>query len=132
MAPGTAGSLAALLAAIPLLGWNRGALAVAAILATVAGLWAVRRSGATDDPGWVVIDEVAGQWIAMLALPGISLLGLVLAFGLFRLLDITKPGPVGWADRQAGALGVMLDDILAGALSAAAIVAVQWAWPGLL
>ena len=131
-APGTAGSLAALLAGIPLLGWNRGALALAAILATVAGFWAVRRIGATGDPGWVVIDEVAGQWITMLALPGTSLPGLALAFALFRLLDVTKPGPVGWADRQPGALGVMLDDLIAGALAAAGILLLQLAWPGLI
>ena len=43
------------------------------------------------------------------------------AFALFRLLDIAKPGPIGWADRQGGAFGVMADDVLAG-LTAAAIL----------
>ena len=126
------GSLAALLVGIPLLDWHRGALAAAAVLATVAGLWAVWRIEVRDDPGWVVIDEVAGQWIAMLALPGASLIGLLLAFGLFRLLDVAKPGPVGWADRRPGAAGVMLDDVIAGALAAAVIIAFRLAWPGVM
>ena len=132
VAPGTAGSLVAVLTGIPLLTWHRGALVAAAVLATAAGFWAVQRIEAADDPGWVVIDEVAGQWIAMLALPDASLIGLLLAFGLFRLFDVAKPGPVGWADRRPGAAGVMLDDIIAGALAAATIAAVGFAWPGLL
>ncbi|WP_376092184.1 phosphatidylglycerophosphatase A [Roseomonas sp. CCTCC AB2023176] len=56
---------------------------------------------------------------------GGALVGVVLAFALFRLFDIAKPGPVGWADRRAGAMGVMLDDVIAGAMAGAVIVAVR-------
>jgi phosphatidylglycerophosphatase A len=66
----------------------------------------------------VVIDEVAGQWITLLGLSHLTLAGAVVAFGLFRLLDITKPGPIGWADRVNTAFGIMADDLLAGGLGA--------------
>jgi phosphatidylglycerophosphatase A len=52
-----------------------------------------------------------------------SFWGVVLAFALFRLFDVWKPGPVGWADRQPGAFGVMADDLVAGALAAVGVVA---------
>jgi phosphatidylglycerophosphatase A len=81
--------------------------------------------GAHDDPGWIVIDEIAGQMLALLALHRISLIGVGLAFALFRLFDISKLGPIGWADRQGGAVGIMGDDILAGAAAALIVLAVQ-------
>ncbi|MEM7496414.1 MAG: phosphatidylglycerophosphatase A [Pseudomonadota bacterium] len=89
--------------------------------------------GVTDgDPQDIVIDEVAGQLIAFWPLSlGLTLTGaaahvwpwpgVVAAFLLFRLFDIWKPGPVGWAERLPGATGIMADDCLAGI--AAAIVA---------
>jgi phosphatidylglycerophosphatase A len=79
-----------------------------------------------------VIDEFAGQWIAMLPLATATPLGLLAAFALFRLLDITKPGPIGWADRQHGAAGVMADDLIAGAIAAGIIWALQSRFPGVL
>jgi phosphatidylglycerophosphatase A len=54
----------------------------------------------------------------------------LLAFLLFRAFDILKPGPVGWADRRKGAFGVMLDDVVAGALAAGVIGLLRTAWPG--
>ena len=107
------------------LGWS--ALGAAAVLATLGGVLAIRAAEAADDPGWVVIDEVAGQWIALLGLRHVSLGGLVAAFVLFRLLDIAKPGPIGWADRQHNAIGVMADDVIAGLIGAAILWALlQW------
>ena len=133
-APGTAGSLvgaaigAALLAVSPW--WLLGGAA----LATGVGVVATRAAtgmrlfstthGEGDDPGWIVIDEIAGQMLAMLALPRPTWAGVALAFVLFRVLDISKPGPVGWADRKGGAAGVMGDDVIAG-LSAALLL---WAF----
>ena len=74
-----------------------------------------------------MIDEVAGQWIAMLALRSMHWPGVLAAFALFRLFDITKPGPIGWADRQPGAFGIMADDVLAGAAAAIVLRTLQWA-----
>ena len=132
VAPGTAGSLAALLPGLALLFVSPLALAAGAVAVTGVGLWAVHAARGGDDPGWVVIDEVAGQWIALLALPHPSVVGAFLAFAAFRLFDITKPGPVGWAERLPGAIGVMADDVLAGALAALLVWGIGWAVPGLL
>ncbi len=116
VAPGTAGSAVALLAGAGLMLGPSWLLPLGAAFAAVAGYLAIPHA-VTDpqaDPGWVVIDEVAGQWIALLGLAGVTVAGLAAAFIGFRVLDIWKPGPVGWADRQPGAFGIMTDDILAG------------------
>jgi phosphatidylglycerophosphatase A len=117
-APGTVGSLAALVVGAALLLGPAWVLPVAALVACVAGVWAIRAAGATGDPGWVVIDEFAGMWITLLGVQHVSAVGLVAAFVVFRVLDITKPGPIGWADRRHGALWVMADDIIAGVIGA--------------
>ena len=130
-APGTAGSLAALVTGMAVLAVEPALLPLAAMLATMGGLWAVQAAGVEGDPGWVVIDEVAGQWIAMLPLALVpvgavfNLPSLALAFVAFRVLDILKPGPVGWADRQEGAAGIMADDVIAGLLAAGIVRAAQ-------
>jgi phosphatidylglycerophosphatase A len=135
-APGTWGSLAAVPAA-----WGLHALggaillAVGVILSFTLGWWAttLETQGKSDhDPSEIVIDEVAGLWLAFLpvsigaAHTGAALTALwpgwIAAFVLFRLFDIWKPGPVGWADRRADALGVMLDDIIAGIFAALGVV----------
>ena len=128
-APGTAGSLAAVAAGAALLAWHPAALWLGAAAAVGGGWWAVRAAGVQGDPGWVVIDEVAGQWIALLPLARPTWPGLLAAFALFRLFDIAKPGPVGWADRQPGAFGIMADDVVAGALAALVLLAATRAWP---
>jgi phosphatidylglycerophosphatase A len=134
-APGTWGSLAALPLAFALL-WLGGPwlLVVATVAAVVSGFVAARAeiTPGDPDPGHVVIDEVAGQWVALFPVgfgavhAGVSYgalwPGWVAAFVLFRLFDIWKPGPVGWADRQQGASGVMMDDILAGLMAALGVV----------
>ena len=124
-APGTIASAAAVLLGAGLLAWSPWALAIAALAATLGGVWAIAAADAGDDPGWVVIDEVAGQWITLLALPRPSPFWLLAAFLLFRVLDIAKPGPIGWADRQHGPLGVMADDVIAGAIGAALLLAAR-------
>lgn len=135
-APGTWGSLVAL----PL-GWvvievGGTLLFTAAILLFfVIGIWATAQvtSGKDNhDPSEVVVDELVGQWIALLPIligaahAGVSVLALwpgwVAAFVLFRLFDIWKPGPVGWADRRSDAIGVMLDDVIAGVLAALGVM----------
>jgi len=131
-APGTAGSAVALIVGVGVLHYaGHGVLALAAILAAVGGVWAIRAAQAKDDPGWVVIDEVAGQWLTLLGLGHVSLGGAVAAFALFRLLDITKPGPIGWLDRMNSPFGIMADDVLAGVV-AGAILWVLLLWRPLL
>ena len=129
-APGSWGS--AVVLPLALLG-PAACLALAALLA-VAGFWAARQElrEATEDPGWFVADEGAGMLLALAALPGASWGGLLAAFALFRLLDILKPWPVSWADDQDGPLGVMLDDLVAGALAAAALLLARLLVPGVL
>ena len=135
-APGTWGSLAALPAAylwVTLVGAPFFAASIVALY--YLGLWATTQetAGTTDhDPSEIVIDEVVGQWIALLpAIVGAfymktSLLALwpgwVAAFVLFRLFDIIKPWHVGIADRREDATGVMLDDVIAGAYAAFCVV----------
>jgi phosphatidylglycerophosphatase A len=131
-APGTFGSVAALILGVGLMRAAPAALPVAAVLASLGGLWAITAARVEGDPGWVVIDEFAGMWIAMLGLARVTPIGLLAAFLLFRLLDIAKPGPVGWADRQPGAAGIMADDIIAGAIAAGILWAVRSRFPGAL
>lgn len=94
--------------------------ALFAALATAMGIPAatiVAREAGTEDPGQVVIDEVAGQWLALLAAPPgwqSALAGLI----LFRALDVAKPPPVRQLERLHGGMGIMLDDVAAGALAA--------------
>ena len=125
VAPGTLGSLAALPMAwfINIFSEKSGGLpllAIAICCVIPLGWWAANqhhKATGQHDSSAVIIDEVAGQWIALLFLPT-HILSYASAFLLFRLFDIWKPGPVGWADRQVkGGLGVMLDDILAGLMA---------------
>ncbi len=136
-APGTWGSLAALPFAwgLHLLG-GFAALALATLAVFLLGWWVsvIETRGRDDpDPSEIVIDEVAGMWLALwpvslgAAWMGLDVLrlwpGWVAAFLAFRLFDVWKPGPVGWADRLHTPLGLMLDDILAGLMAAVVVVA---------
>ena len=123
-APGTAGSLAALVPWLALreLAWPLYLGVV--VLAFVVGVWASAAVVAElhiDDPGFIVWDEFVGQWIALLPLLWFSrdLRWVPIAFALFRLFDVWKPWPVSWADRRIkGGIGVMFDDVLAGMYAA--------------
>ena len=106
------------------------ATAVAALAVTLIGIPAasiVERESGREDPGHVVIDEVAGQWIALAACP-LESRHVVLAFALFRLFDIVKPWPARQLERLHGGLGIMMDDVAAGiyALVAGLIVHHWW------
>jgi len=134
-APGTWGSLAALLVGFALVHISGATgLSIGIIASFLLGWWATaaETKGKKDhDPSEIVIDEVAGQWIATLPLAiwpqtfEIAIWYWLLAFAGFRLFDITKPGLVGWADRQVGPLSVMLDDIIAGLMAATVICLVM-------
>ena len=124
LAPGTAGSFAALLPwfALRELPWPYYVAAV--VLAFVLGVWACDwavRALKTDDPGAVVWDEFVGLWVALAPLLWMprGVLWICFGFILFRVFDIIKPWPVSWADRRVGGgLGVMLDDVFAGLYAA--------------
>ncbi len=127
-APGTIASLFATITGLGL-GWIGGVelLAACALLVFTLGWWAAGRhrleTGTDDDPE-VVIDEVTGQWIALVGASGDFLL-VALAFVLFRAFDILKPFPISWIDsRMKGGLGTMLDDVMAGG---AALACTFWA-----
>ncbi|MHA3978475.1 phosphatidylglycerophosphatase A family protein [Halovulum sp. GXIMD14794] len=144
LAPGTFGSLAALPLAWLLHGLGGFPLLAGATLAVfLLGLWAVGALPEGEhDPSWVVIDEVAGQWIALFPLSfglwhagvngwTVPWPGWVGAFLMFRLFDIWKPWLVGRADAMGGPMGVMLDDVVAGVFAAlvvalAAAIAHGW------
>jgi phosphatidylglycerophosphatase A len=128
-AAGTVASAAAVATGTGLAMLSPWALAAAALAATVGGYLAVKHAAIKGDPGWVVIDEFAGQWITLLALPRPAIPGLVAAFILFRVLDITKLGPIGWADRQHGAFGIMADDVIAGIIAAVLLFVAGTLWP---
>ena len=130
-APGTAGSLLGLAIGGGLLDRGHWPLAAGAIVASIIGLIAIPRTGAeTRDPGWIVIDEIAGQMVALLGLPYLSGSGVLLAFMLFRLFDIRKPWPISLADSRADALGIMADDWLAGGFAAILLLLFRLIWPG--
>ena len=123
-APGTWGSLGALPPALGLFwlgGWA--ALLAGSLVIFLVGIWAGQRHATRlgrDDPGEVVIDEVAAQWLALAPLALDWRLWLV-AFLLFRLFDIVKPWPASWCDRRlAGGFGIMADDMVAGLYAGAA------------
>lgn len=116
-APGTWGSLAALPFAWVIVSLGGAlALAVAVVIIFAVGCWAgtvYERASEGKDPGAVVIDEVAGQWLALLAAP-LDPLAFAIGFVLFRICDIAKPWPVREFDRRlGGGFGIMFDDIVA-------------------
>jgi phosphatidylglycerophosphatase A len=131
-APGTAASFVAVLIGAVALWLDHRLLTLLAILTCVIGTWAVHETGEQGDPGWIVVDEFAGQWIAMLGLGRVSLYGLIAAFVLFRCFDIVKLGPVGWADRKDGAIGVMADDVVAGLIVAAILFVITILFPNVI
>ncbi len=117
--------------------WPLAALSAPLYALTVAGLvfvgvWAAdeaERAWSRPDDGRIVIDEVAGQLIALSPLVFLELphgwASVVTAFVLFRVFDVWKPGPVRWAERGGrGGVGVMMDDVVAGVLAAGTLVAI--------
>ncbi len=132
-APGTWGSLVALAPGAALLALGGpGLVALAALALAWAGWRAVSAlppDEQANDAGWIVVDEAAGQWLALAGLATVTPAGLIAAFLLFRAFDVLKPWPVSWADRRKDALGIMLDDLVAGALAAAILLAVRLVVP---
>ncbi|WP_434287000.1 phosphatidylglycerophosphatase A family protein [Celeribacter sp. SCSIO 80788] len=118
---------------------------IGTVIAFVAGLWATQKMTANsenEDPSEIVIDELVGMWIALIPVSiGSAMAGMPsttlwpawpTAFLAFRLFDIWKPGPIGWADRRGDALGVMLDDVIAGVFAAVVVLVFAGLYHGVI
>lgn len=141
-APGTFGSALAVLLWLPmvLLSWPL-QLAILVLTVLLSGWSAGRaeRLSNVHDPGWIVIDEIVGQWLTLLLLTQMSELSGVgagvgdlqhLAFGFacFRFFDVLKPWPISWVDRHvSGGWGTTWDDLLAALYAAPCALALEWA-----
>ncbi|HET6638101.1 MAG TPA: phosphatidylglycerophosphatase A [Gemmatimonadota bacterium] len=132
--PAGPGTLASALVALAWwgIGPSRVATLVAAAAFTAVGLPAARAADRDlgPDDGRIVIDEAAGMALALSGVPtGIA--GCLVALALFRALDIGKPPPVSWCESVRGGPGVMLDDVVAGAIAALLGAAAFALWPAL-
>jgi phosphatidylglycerophosphatase A len=122
-APGTVGSLAAILIAWPLsrLGFGRLQFLLLTFVLLYPAIWAadtVAKLSGRKDPQIVVIDEVLGQWLTLAGALRFDLFTFTIAFALFRLFDIWKPPPIRRDERIPGGAGIVLDDIMAGVYGA--------------
>ena len=130
LAPGTVGSLVGLAFAAAVarisgkFGFHSGIVVAAIVLIFGIGVWAAGRAeryfGKTD-PGQVIVDEVAGQMIALGAFSNLSFKWMLAGFVLFRVFDIIKPFPARRAERLPGGWGIMVDDVIAGLYAALAL-----------
>ncbi|GAA7062867.1 phosphatidylglycerophosphatase A [Helicobacter pylori] len=124
-APGTIGSLVALLLGLPVLIFSANTLFLAAVLIgliAIAQIDKEEEESKIHDSSYIVIDELVGMWLAM-AISGLSLAGVILSFIFFRIYDITKPSFIGKIDKEVkGGLGVVADDALAGVLAGLSVL----------
>lgn len=133
VAPGTAGSAVGVLLYLLTWKWTLTGQFALLLVISVLGVWASHQAArhfGREDPGPVVIDEVAGQLLTLIFAGG-SPMTLVLGFLLFRALDIVKPWPARRFEDLPGGLGIMADDLMAGfygraILMAAASLAPAW------
>lgn len=136
MAQGSAGSALALVIGFALYELaGLFLLIMATIVVTILGFWSTSGIDPTSDPASIIIDEAAGQMVALIPVPillnsklfpeNYGVLVWLAAFALFRLFDILKPSVIGWVDRSHMRGSIMIDDLLAGA-TAAIIFVVFW------
>ncbi len=124
VAPGTAGSLAALVIAIllhsyvGLAPWHFAVLAALLFLPAVHASTITAKAAGIKDPRFVVVDEVIGQWITLAGAASLNWKSYLLAFVLFRLFDIWKPAPIRQLEALPGGWGINADDALAGVYGA--------------
>ena len=131
-APGTVGSAAAI--GIGILvehysGWRPlwfGALALAASAPAIWAAGATARQAGMQDPQFVVVDEVVGQWLALAGARALNWKAWLAAFLLFRLFDIWKPFPVRQLESLPGGVGIVADDLMAGLDAALVLFLAGW------
>jgi phosphatidylglycerophosphatase A len=131
-APGTLGTLAAIIPYLFLqhlsIGWFLGVI----LLSFVVGCWVCQKASealGVHDHGGIVWDEFVGFWITMIAAPP-GVVSIILGFALFRLFDIWKPQPIKYFDEKVhGGLGIMLDDVIAGIFALASLQLLYFCGP---
>ena len=130
--PGTAGSLGALLVAVPLVrwfDWQPWMFAVLAAVVTIPAIWsasAAARITGRKDPQVVVVDEVVGQWLTLAGATTLNLKSWLAAFLLFRAFDILKPPPVRQFEKLPSGTGIVADDLMAGIYGALVLYTAGW------
>jgi len=129
--PGTAGSVAAILIAWPLMiaGLTPLGFAVLSVAALAPAIWAadvVARESGRKDPQIVVVDEVLGQWLTLGGATRLNWRSLLIGLVLFRIFDILKPQPVRSLERIPGGAGIVLDDMMAGVYGAVVLFGLGW------
>jgi len=129
-APGTFGTLAAIPIWYLFNDWALIPYLLLMVATFILGCWLCGKTSddlGVHDHGGIVWDEFVGLWITFIALPA-GWEWVLFGFVMFRLFDIWKPWPIGWADRQvSGGLGIMLDDLLAGLMALGVVQAVNYA-----
>ena len=134
IAPGTAGSAVGILCCILTRDWPALYQAICLSMIVIAGVWAASRAERLlqqEDPGPVVIDEVAGQLVTLFLVGG-GAAALFVGFLLFRALDIVKPWPASELERLPGGWGIMADDLMAGVSGWAIMMVIMRLFPGWL
>ncbi|MBN2600517.1 MAG: phosphatidylglycerophosphatase A [Candidatus Marinimicrobia bacterium] len=134
--PGAPGTWASLLAVIIWLLLPVQSIITQILIVSLAFLIGIYVAGLSEinagviDPSFVVIDEVAGMWLALLLMPRVPapryMILAVIAFILFRIFDITKLYPINKLEQMSGGFGIMMDDIAAGLLTAVSINLIIW------
>ncbi len=135
VAPGTAGSFtAAILIFLPghvggIPEWSISVAALSLVVVFFAGVWSATKAERIHgrDPGIVVIDEVAGMIVTLMAIPN-SPVAVVFGFFIFRAMDILKPFPARRLEKAPGGWGIMLDDVMAGIYSNVLLRAALFVW----
>jgi phosphatidylglycerophosphatase A len=133
IAPGTVGSAVAIVLYLATRHWGWPAQLVLLLAVTIVGIWAAdvtARALNREDPGPVVIDEVAGQLVTLF-MTGAGLYGAIIGFFVFRIFDIIKPWPARQLEDLPGGVGIMADDLMAGVYGWLVVTGILWWWPGL-
>ena len=133
IAPGTWGSAVAVILYLVTRQWAWPAQLALLLVVSVVGIWAsdvTAKALNREDPGPVVIDEVAGQLVTLF-MTGAGLYGAIIGFFVFRIFDIIKPWPARQLEDLPGGVGIMADDLMAGVYGWVVVTGILWWWPGL-
>jgi len=133
VAPGTWGSAVGVILYLVTSHWAWPAQLALLLGVTLVGIWAADVTATAlnrEDPGPVVIDEVAGQLVTLF-MTGAGLYGAIIGFFAFRLFDIIKPWPARQLEDLPGGVGIMADDLMAGVYGWVVVAGILWWWPGL-